>query len=58
MSEHGETSFDTGRILITRVKPATKYSFDSTRFKKDNKELYDQYLKETTSKEFLKLTIR
>lgn len=51
-------SFDTGRVLITYVQPSSRSSFDAKAFQKDNADLYQQYLKETTTKASLKLTIR
>lgn len=58
MIENKDKSFDTGNILITVVAPSTRETFDSKRFKAEHEDLYGEYIKKSTTKESLKLTIR
>lgn len=58
MIEHNDKSFDTGDLLITVVAPTVRETFDSKRFKADHADLYAGYLKQSTTKESLKLTLR
>lgn len=51
-------SIDAGLILFTRVAASKCSSFDSKRFKEENEDLYNKYLRESVRKESLKLTIR
>ena len=58
MIEHNDKSFDTGDLLITVVAPTVRETFDSKRFKAEHADLYAGYLKQSTTKESLKLTLR
>ena len=58
MIENKDKSFDTGNILITVVAPSTRETFDSKRFKAEHEDLYGEYIKTSTTKESLKLTLR
>ena len=58
MIEHNDKSFDTGNLLLTVVAPSTRETFDSKRFKAEHADLYADYLKQSTTKETLKLTLR
>ena len=58
MIEHNDKSFDTGDLLITVVAPTVRETFDSKKFKADHADLYAGYLKQSTTKESLKLTLR
>lgn len=58
MVENGDKSFDTGNILITLVGPSERSTFDSKKFKTEHADLYDKYLKTSTTSESLKLTVR
>lgn len=58
MIEHKDKSFDTGDLLITVVAPTVRETFDSKRFKAEHADLYAGYLKQSTTKESLKLTLR
>jgi hypothetical protein len=58
MVENNDKSFDTGNILITYVAPSTREAFDSKKFKAEHEDLYDDYVKTSTTKESLKLTLR
>lgn len=58
MKENNIKSFDLGNIKITYVAPTTRKSFDSKRFEMENKEVYEQYLKESNVKESLRITVR
>lgn len=58
MTQHGIKSWDTGEIKATIVPASTSRTFDTTKFKVDHPELYNQYLKETAKGESLRITIR
>ena len=58
MKENNIKSFDLGNIKITYVAPTTRISFDSKRLEIENKEVYEQYLKESNVKESLRITVR
>lgn len=58
MIENNDKSFDTGNILITVVAPTVRETFDSKKFKAEHEDLYGKYIKRSTTKESLKLTLR
>lgn len=58
MEEFGRETFDFGSIHATRVKPTTADTFDSKSFSKDHPELYKAYIKSTSRKGYLKMTVR
>lgn len=58
MSGDNLKSIDAVRILFTVVKERTKRRFDEKRFKEEHSELFNEYQKETTEKETLKITLR
>ena len=58
MLKHKDKSFDTGNLLITVMKPSTRESFDSKKFKEEHSDLYNQYIKTSQTKESLKLTLK
>ena len=47
MLEHGIKSWDSGKFTATIAKDSITNSFDTTRFKKDHADLYEQYLKQS-----------
>lgn len=47
-----------GRVLITRVAPTARETFDGKAFKEAQPELYAKYVKTSTVKESLKITVR
>lgn len=57
MTEYGVKKWTTERMAITRVDGGERESFDSSRFKKENKELYKQYIKVSTTKPSLRIKI-
>lgn len=58
MIENKDKSFDTGNVLITVIAPSQKETFDSKKFKTEHANLYGQYVKTSTTKESLKITLR
>ena len=58
MIEHNDKSFDTGNLLITVIAPSVRETFDSKKFKAEHEDLYGDYIKKSTTKESLKLTLR
>lgn len=51
-------SYDTGDVLVTYIAPSSRESFDSKKFKTEHPDIYQKYLKESKTKESLKITIR
>lgn len=47
-----------GTIVVNYFPERTSKRFDSTKLKKDNPELYEEYLKDTTTKAYVKLTVK
>lgn len=58
MVERGDKSIDSGRLLVTVIQASTRETFDSKKFKAEHADLYGNYIKQSTTKESLKLTIR
>lgn len=58
MEQHDIKQIDNEAYRITRVLPTTRKSFDSARFKKDNPELYEDYVKESPVKGSLRITLK
>lgn len=58
MSDDNLKSIDAVRMLFTVVKERTKRRFDEKRFKEEHSELFNEYQKEITEKETLKITLR
>ncbi len=58
MKKNKIKSVDMGEIIITYVEPSVRKSVDSARLKKENNEIYENYLKEFKIKEYLKITTR
>lgn len=56
MEAYDVKKWETQNLTITRVLPTTKKSFDSTRFKKEHEELYNEYQKETKVKSSIRIT--
>lgn len=49
---------DVGTILITRKAGAVRTTFDTKKFKEEHEDLYDTYVKTSTSAESLQITLR
>ena len=47
MLEHGIKSWDGGKFIATIAKDSVTNTFDTTRFKKDHADLYEQYVKQS-----------
>lgn len=58
MSGDNLKSIDAVRILFTVVKERAKRRFDEKRFKEEHSELFNEYQKDITEKETLKITLR
>jgi hypothetical protein len=57
MERFNVKSFRGSKVLLTRVLPSTSETFDSSRFKKEEPELYKKYVKTTNRGGSLKITI-
>lgn len=58
MLKYGVKSFDAGKVKMTLVVGGKSMRFDSTRFKKENPDLYAQYMKESETKDSIRVTVR
>lgn len=58
MEGYGIKKYEGNVISLTRVAATKSTSFDSTRFKAEHPDLYEQYTKTTTKKSSLKITIK
>lgn len=57
MEQGNVKSFATDRLRLTRVLPSVKETFDTTRFRAEQPELYQQYLKQSTTGSSLRISI-
>lgn len=57
MQSNNCKSFKNDKIILTRKLASTKKSFDSAKFKADHPDLYEQYLKESTTKESIVIKV-
>lgn len=58
MEKAGLYKVETPLMAITRVAESQVVSFDSSAFKKDHEDIYGQYLKASTRKGYIKITLK
>lgn len=58
MEDNGVYSFENERIKVTYSKPGERNVFDSKRFKEEEPETYDKYIKTTKTKASVRITIK
>lgn len=58
MVEHKVKSWDTETLKATYTPASESTTFDSKKFQEEHPELYNQYLKKSTQKETIRITIR
>lgn len=58
MEREGIKKLETPRLLVTLVADSTSAIFDSKRFKDDHPDLAEEYMKQTTRKGYVKITVR
>lgn len=58
MEREGIKKLETPRLLVTLVADSTSSTFDSKRFRDDHPELAAEYMKQTTRKGYVKITLR
>ena len=58
MLKYGVKSFDSEKVKMTLVPGGKSMRFDSTRFKKERPDLYAKYLKESETKDSIRVTVR
>lgn len=58
MNEFGVVSWDAGAFKATITKEGVRKTFDSKRFQGDHPDMYNEYIKESKTKESLKITFR
>lgn len=58
MHENNVKTFDTGHTRLTRILGQKRTSFDSARFEQEHPEMFKEYLKETTTKESIRVTFK
>lgn len=58
MEANGVEKFDGDLITITYVKPTTRTTFDSKRFKEERPKTYEKYLKTSSVKSSIRLKLK
>ena len=58
MEAHGLLKVETDELTITYVAPYSKEAFDSKAFRKDNPDLYDEYVKISTVKASVRMAVK
>lgn len=58
MKEHGVKSWDCEQMKVSYIPESTAITFDSRRFKDENEELYNQYLKESKKSDSIRITLK
>ena len=58
MKEQGITKFENDNISITYIAPTDAETFDSKRFKEENPNTYQEYVKITHKKESVRITLK
>lgn len=58
MEAEDAQSYDTRRVLFTRVSPQQRTTFETTRFKEQHPDLYASFTKTTQTKPSLRVTVR
>lgn len=58
MQENNAKKWETDNLVITRVLGGTQKKFDSERFKEEQAELYEKYLKDVTVSESIRFKIK
>lgn len=58
MEAHGIVKIETDELLINYVAPYSKESFDSKAFRKDNPDLYDEYVKISTVSASVRMKVK
>ena len=58
MEEHGILKVETDELTITYVAPTSRETFDSKAFRKDNPDLYDEYVKISTVSASVRMKVK
>ena len=58
MKEANVKKWESDKIVVSRVVGGTSQIFDATKFKAENGDLYNQYLKTTEKKDSLRIKIK
>lgn len=58
MQEQGIKSLDNDFIKITKIDATESESFDSKRFKRDHRELFDEYITMKSKAAYLKIEVK
>jgi hypothetical protein len=58
MQENGIKKWESDSMVITRIFGTTRTTFDSKRFEMEHPDIYANYIKTSTTKDSIKLTIR
>ena len=58
MEQYNIKSYSSQHLQLTRVLPKARQSFDTTRFKKYHKDLYEEYIKTSQVKSSIRITIK
>ena len=58
MEERGIIRLESDEVAVTYIQPADRESFDSKKFRADNPDLYDSYVKLTPVKPSLRIKVK
>lgn len=58
MEEKGIIKIENDDLVISYVAPTDRITFDSTRFKKENPKMYDEYLKISPVKSSIRIKVK
>ena len=58
MEEHGILKIDTDELTITYVAETSRETFDSKTFRKENPDLYDEYVKISTVSASVRMKVK
>lgn len=58
MEAHGLIKIETDDLTITYIAPTSRETFDSKAFRKDNPDLYDEYVKISTVKASVRMAVK
>ena len=57
MTKRNIKKIETEKLTITYIDESTRETFDSKRLKEENRELYDEYAKISTTKAYVKIGV-
>ena len=58
MEKHGILKIETDELIINYIAPSSRETFDSKTFRKDNPDLYDEYVKISTVSASVRMKVK